>query len=212
MCSIEWMMVSFSVLGETGIGANLETGRSFGHCIFQVTLKHPECQVGTQVNRPGALRARERLYINVGLATKRCVLVSWGRHNKSPQTWCLKTTEICSLQFLSLEVQSQGVLGAMFPLKTLGSILPCLFQPLTATSNSLHSLAYSHRAAVSASVFILPFPLLRVFSPVCVYLFVFYRTPVTLFCDHLENPGWSHLKVHNVITSMKALFQIRPHL
>ena len=86
----------------------------------------------------------------MGLATKPHVLVSWGCHNKLPQTWCLKTTEVCFLQFLRLEVQRQGVLRAMFPLKALGRILPCLLQPLTATSNPWHSLACGRRAPVCA--------------------------------------------------------------
>lgn len=59
MYSTEWMMVSFSVLGETGIEANLGTGRSFGYYRFQVTLKHPEMS-GKQAW--GSQGQRETLY------------------------------------------------------------------------------------------------------------------------------------------------------
>lgn len=54
-----------------------------------------------------------------------------GRCNKEPQTWWLKTTDVCSLKAPEARVCNQGVGRTMLPLMALEAP-SCLFQLLVA--------------------------------------------------------------------------------
>lgn len=60
----------------------------------------------------------------------------------------------------------------------------------------------------SVSVFTRPSPPFLVSSP----LLFLIKTLVTWFRAHTVNPGWSHLEIFNLITSLRTLFWIRSHL
>ena len=141
------------------------------------------------------------------------VWVSWGFHNKSPQIWCLRTTEMYSLTVLEPEVQNQGDRSLPTLLKAPGCFLTS-FWLLVVDGHPWHSLAYRWFTLISAWFHICVFlpcvclflcPHMAIFS-LCLYVpmssdGLLMKTPVTVFRTH-ANPLWPHL---NLIISVKTV-------
>lgn len=113
---------------------------------------------------------------------------------KYPKPGGLQPQKTILSQFWSWEFKLQGRV-ALCSLRGLqgGSCLP-----LPAAAPGVPQL-WPH-PVIPASVF--TWPLLRVCVSPCVSII---RTLVTGFTAHSENPGWSHLKISNLITSVKTL-------
>lgn len=121
-------------------------------------------------------------------------------HNEGPPTWRLITTEVYSLT----EVRGRGV-GEPRSLERPWWRGRGAGRSFFATSASGGCGCIT---AVSASVFLPP-------SSLCNKDTFSIRTPVLGFRAHLDNPGWSHLGILNLITPAKTLFPNEtgfPHL
>lgn len=97
-----------------------------------------------------------------------------------------------------LETRSwnQSFVQAPFPLDTLGESLPL---PLPSPSGCWHSLTGSHIPPVSAPV--------TVFPSVCMCMcFFLIQMFIIGFKAYLGNPGWSYLKLLNIITCANTFF------
>lgn len=97
-----------------------------------------------------------------------------------------------------LETRSwnQSFVQAPFPLDTLGESLPL---PLPSSSGCWHSLTGSHIPPVSAPV--------SVFPSVCMWMcFFLIQMFIIGFKAYLGNPGWSYLKLLNIITCANTFF------
>lgn len=127
-------------------------------------------------------------------------LVSWGCHNKPPQTRWLTATDIYFLRFWSLQVWNQGIGRTMLPPKAPGKNASL---PLPASGGCWQSLAFlslwQHNSSLSSLLSrSLPFCVSSVLSNLSLLI----RTWVT-GCRANFIPGWPHL---NSMTSAKTLF------
>jgi hypothetical protein len=107
-----------------------------------------------------------------------------------PRIWWLITIRShLSSQFWKPEGQSDSILRAMYPLKALGRILPFVF-----FSFWYFGVYYGLRSCNHS------LPSLQLFQYSSVQLlFVLYK--VVKWKAYLGNPGWSHTKVSDLITS-----------
>ena len=113
----------------------------------------------------------------------------------------VKKTEIYYLTVLEARDQNQGAGRARLSSKPPGKD-PSLSLP--ASFGAGHSLACGHITRTSAFIFTWTSPLPPVPSPFLSLI----RTLAIEFRADQDNPGWSHFKLLNLITSVKTLFHI----
>lgn len=106
-------------------------------------------------------------------------------HNRLPQTWLPKTTEIYSVTVWQPKVQNLGVRGYFSFSESTGRVLPCRFQ--------LWWFQVSLACVYRIPIFAFTFAGLLFCLPVCL------TSRLTRFRNHPDNPGWSDLEILNDI-------------
>lgn len=119
-----------------------------------------------------------------------------GCYNQLPHTGWMQQKFIL-LHFWRSEVQNQGVGRAMLPLKPLEKDLSL---PFLASGASRYPLACGCISSISASLVLCP-SLLPVFVSLCVS---HTRAFVLAFRTHLDSPGWCHLMILSLTTSIQT--------
>lgn len=134
------------------------------------------------------------------------ILVSYDCRIKLPQTWWLKKAEMYSLKVIEARFQNQwgkiDVLTGLYCCQRRQRMTCSL--PLPSSGGHWHFLTCDHVTLISTSIITLLTPLLCVCQ---IFLYAsFIRTLAMALRAHVDDPGWSHLKILNLITPAKSIF------